>query len=268
MRLPSFLSSASLLPRTAVAAVFLFAAAAEPTRAAESGQWLARAFGVDSTVGSGKVAAETRIATGFDSIAVGGDMTVVLRQGTHEGVRLSADDNLLPLIETTVKRGELVIKAARRNLNLESKSIRIVVQAKAIDELSIGGSGSIRADQLRASKMKLDIGGSGSIDVKRLDADRVEVSIGGSGDVNLAGAVKKIEASIAGSGNVAAPGLVADEAEVTVAGSGDAKLAVRTKLDVTIAGAGAIGYYGDPVVKRTIIGSGAIKRLGALPQQP
>ena len=218
--------------------------------------------------GSGVMKTETRQVSGITGIGLGIAAKVEVKIGATESVTIEADDNLLPLIETTVKRGELVIKAARRNLNLESKSIRIVVQAKAIDELSIGGSGSIRADQLRASKMKLDIGGSGSIDVKRLDADRVEVSIGGSGDVNLAGAVKKIEASIAGSGNVAAPGLVADEAEVTVAGSGDAKLAVRTKLDVTIAGAGAIGYYGDPVVKRTIIGSGAIKRLGALPQQP
>jgi len=41
---------------------------------------------------------------------------------------------------------------------------------------------------------------------------------------------------------------------------------VRTKLDVTIVGAGAVSYWGDPQLKRTVLGSGSIKRLGALPQ--
>ena len=218
--------------------------------------------------GNGVMKSEARPVSGFTSIGLAIGAAVEVKLGTTEGVTIQADENLLPLIETSVRHGTLEIKAVRDHLSLSSNSIRIVVQAKSIDGLAIGGSGSIMAEQLRAVKMKLDIGGSGSIDVRRLDTEAVEVAIGGSGDVKLAGTAKKLDASIAGSGDVVAPNFVVDKAEITVAGSGDATLGVRNKLDVTIAGAGAIGYYGDPQVSRTVLGVGAIKRLGALPQQP
>jgi hypothetical protein len=216
--------------------------------------------------GNGVMKTEARALSGITGVGLGIAAKVEVKLGAAEGVTIEADENLLSLIETRVKNGELTIKAVRRNLSLESQSIRIVVQAKSIDELNIGGSGSITAEQLKGGKIKMNIGGSGSIDVKRVDAEHVEVAIGGSGNVKLAGTAKGFEASIGGSGDVVAPNFVADVAEITVAGSGDATLGVRSKLDVTIAGAGAIGYYGDPKVSRTVIGAGAIKRLGPLPQ--
>ena len=218
--------------------------------------------------GNGVIKSQARDVSGFTGVGLGIAGKVDVKLGPTDSVTVEADENLLPLIETSVRNGMLEIKAARHNLNLESRSVHVIVQAKAIDDLAIGGSGTITAEPLRTSKMKLEIGGSGSIDVKRLDADKVEIEIGGSGKVSIAGAAKSVDASIGGSGDVIAPNFVVDSAEVTVAGSGDAKLAVRSKLDVTIAGVGAIGYYGDPQVSRTIVGSGSIRRLGGLPQQP
>ena len=55
-----------------------------------------------TVAGSGKVATETRAVVGFDAIALRGSITLELRQGEREGLELSADDNLLPLIETRV----------------------------------------------------------------------------------------------------------------------------------------------------------------------
>lgn len=216
--------------------------------------------------GNGVMKTETRQVTGFTGVGLSVPGKLEVKLGPTESVTIEADENLLALIETTVKGGELEIRPIRRNLNFDAKAIRIVVQAKSIDSLSIGGSGSISAEQLRGGKMKLDIGGSGSIDVKRLDAERLEIAIGGSGDIKAAGAVKSVAVSIGGSGDVTAQNLVADNADVTIAGSGDTSIAVRTKLDVTIVGAGAVSYWGDPQLKRTVLGSGSIKRLGALPQ--
>jgi hypothetical protein len=86
----------------------LLAAASVPAAHAEGG-WFERAFSLNSTAGSGKLQTETREVSGFQGVAVKGPMKVVLRQGTREGVAVSADDNLLPLIETTVERGMLKI---------------------------------------------------------------------------------------------------------------------------------------------------------------
>jgi hypothetical protein len=216
--------------------------------------------------GNGVMKTETRPFSGFTGVGLGIPAKVEVKLGATEGITIEADENVLPLIDTRLKNGELTIKTVRDNLDLDTKSIRIVVQAKTMNQLDLGGSGSISAEQLKGAKIVMNIGGSGSIEVKNLDADHVEIAIGGSGNVKFGGTAKGVEASIGGSGNIVAPNFVADQAEITVAGSGDVTLGVRNKLEVTIAGAGVIGYYGDPKVSRTVLGSGVIKRLGPLLQ--
>jgi len=45
---------------------------------------------------------ETRAVTGFQAIASRLGVKILLRQGTREGLELSGEDNVLPLIETRV----------------------------------------------------------------------------------------------------------------------------------------------------------------------
>jgi hypothetical protein len=220
----------------------------------------------ETVTGNGVMRTQARAASGFTGVALAIPARVELKQGASESVTLEADENLLALIETKVEHGALEIRPVRHNLQLESKAIKLVVQARQIDSLAIGGSGAIAASALKATRLKLDIGGSGTIDIRQLDAQRLDVAVGGSGNIKLAGAVKRASVAIGGSGNVDAPLLIADEAEVSVAGSGDAALAVRSSLQATVAGSGNIRYSGDPSVSQTSIGPGRIKRAGPLPR--
>jgi hypothetical protein len=230
------------------------------------GAFLVAAPALAETVkGNGAIRTQARTVSGFTGVGLGISARVEVRQGDAEGVTVEADENLLPLIETVVKDGTLQIKPARRNLSLESSAIKVVVQARRIDSLALGGSGSISADALRAGKLSLEVGGSGSIDLKHVQADQMKVEIGGSGDVKLGGSAKRLDVSIGGSGDIAAAALVADEVEVAIGGSGSAQVAARKLLDVSIAGSGSVSYSGDPQVTQTIVGVGRIKRAGPLP---
>jgi hypothetical protein len=219
----------------------------------------------ETVKGNGVVRTQVRTASGFTGVALGINARVELRQGDAEGVTVDADENLLPLIQTVVKDGTLEIRPARRNLSLQSSAIRLVVQARRIDSLALGGSGSITADALRAGKLALEIGGSGLIDLRHVQAEQVKVEIGGSGNMKLAGSARRLDVSIGGSGDIAAPDFIADKVAVAVGGSGDAQVAARTSLDVTIAGSGSVDYSGDPQVSQTIVGVGRVKRVGPLP---
>lgn len=232
-----------------------------------AGAFVASPAFAETVRGNGVMRTEARAVSGFTGVGLGIAAKVEVRMGATEGISIEADENLLPLIETTVKRGELEIKAARYNLNLDSRKIRIVVNAKQIDQLDIGGSGSITADSVKGQKLTLDIGGSGSIDVKRADVEKVSVSIGGSGDVKIGGgSAKRLNINIAGSGDTDLRGLLTDEVDINIAGAGDAVVAARNSISVLIAGSGSVQYYGDPAIKQTVLGSGRVKRLGALPQ--
>ncbi|QNA88593.1 DUF2807 domain-containing protein [Massilia sp. Dwa41.01b] len=216
--------------------------------------------------GSGKIVKQTRQVGSFNGLSLAVPGSVELRIGDTEGVTVEADDNLLPLLETVVEGNTLKIRPARRNLNLQSTSIRVVVQARAIERLALGGSGNIESDALRGRALEVDIGGSGSIKLKGVESESLAVSLGGSGDLKAGrGTVGALTVSIGGSGDVDLGRVAANRASVTVAGSGEATVWPRNELSVTIAGSGDVNYYGDPRVSKSTVGSGDVKRIGAAP---
>lgn len=237
-------------------------AAAVPAAPARAAGWSA-----ERVQGSGNVKTETRAVGHFNGVAMSLHGNLELRIGSTEGVSIETDDNLLPLIETVVEDGTLKVRPARRNLDLATRRMKIVVHARAVDNLALGGSGSIDADPLRGAKVRIDIGGSGNVNVKGIDSDALSVTLGGSGDLKVAGgAARKLSLAIAGSGDVDLGRLQSTDASVNIAGSGNARIAVRDQLNVTIAGSGDVDYYGDPKVSKTSFGSGSAKRIGAMPR--
>lgn len=244
-------------------AVFAAAIAASLAAAGHAGatSW---SWGSEQIRGSGRIVKQNRQLSGFSGLSLGTPGRVELRIGNSESVTVEADDNVLPLLETVVEDGVLKIRPARRDLNLQSRSIRVVVQARSIERLSLGGSGSIHADPLRAKRLDIDMGGSGEIRLKGVEADTLSVSLAGSGDIEAAGgSVEKLSVSIKGSGDVDLGRVQAASASVSVAGSGDAVVAPRNRLGVSIAGSGDVKYYGDPQVSKSVAGSGEVKRVGA-----
>jgi hypothetical protein len=195
--------------------------------------------------GSGNAATESRNVTGIHGVAIAlpGDLEV--RQGKPEGVTVTADDNLLPYIETVVEGGVLRVRTRdNTSLSMHAK-LRVVVVAQAIEEL--------------------DLSGSGNIDARAVDVRKLTLRISGSGDATLAGRADSLDARISGSGHVDAVKLTAQDASVKVSGSGHVKLDARKTLDARISGVGNVLYYGDPKVERRVSGVGRIERAGAAP---
>lgn len=217
--------------------------------------------------GSGKVVKQTRQLAHFTGVNLNVPGDMVLRLGNTESITIETDDNILPLIESVIEDGVLKIRPIKRNTNLHTRNMRIVVMAKDIDRLTLSGSGSIDSDALKANKLTFDIGGSGSINVRGMDAEAVAISLGGSGDLKSgAGKANSLSVAIGGSGDVDVGRVQASDASVSVAGSGEAIVWANAGLSVTIAGSGDVNYYGDPKVSKSVVGSGEITRVGGAPK--
>lgn len=194
---------------------------------------------------SGRAVTEDRAVAGFTGIALSLPGRVEVVQGATEGIRITADDNVLPEIESVVEGGTLKLRFSKRFTSVNNARIRVIVNAKAITSLAVAGSGDIHAPALTAK--------------------RLSVNVAGSGDVRLAGRAEALDVSIAGSGDLDAGKLETQRASVSVAGSGDAVVWAREGLKVNIVGSGDIRYYGDPTIQRSVVGSGSVRRLGAAP---
>lgn len=220
----------------------------------------------ETVKGNGVAKQETRALGRFTGVALGLPAQVEIRMGDVESVSIETDENILPWVETAVEKGTLRIRPTKRGVTLQPRTLKVVVQARQIGQLAIGGGGSIQAAALKAPRLELDIGGAGTIDLAGVESESVATAVGGSGNVKLAGATRKLSVTVGGSGDVKAGRLKADDVSVTIGGSGDVTVWAGRSLSATVAGSGDIGYYGDPKVSTTVVGSGGARRLGPAPR--
>jgi hypothetical protein len=250
--LPALLLSTGLLAATAP----LLPANAGPL------SWMS---GGERVQGSGKIVKQNRELGHFRALSVAVNGDVEIRLGNSEGVTVETDDNILALLETVVEDGVLRIRPAKNNLRLDTRHMKVVVQARTLEKLSIAGSGNVSADRLRGENLKIDVGGSGSFSVDQLESESVAIALGGSGSLKAAGNTERLQVSIGGSGRVQVGQLQSRDATVSIGGSGQATVWAKKTLNLSVAGSGDINYYGDPQISKSIMGSGTIKRVGAAP---
>ena len=217
--------------------------------------------------GNGAIKKQSRELGHFSGVSLSLPGNVELRLGSAENITIETDENLLAEIETVIENGVLQIRPLKRNANLKARTMKMWVNAKHVERLALGGSGSIDSDALRASKLQFDLGGSGSIRLKGMEGEAVAVNVGGSGNLKSgAGKTGRLSVSIGGSGDVDLGQVRARDVSVSVAGSGEAVVWADNALNVTIAGSGDVNYYGQPKLSHTVIGSGTTRQLGASPR--
>ena len=218
-----------------------------------------------ATTGSGRVATEARAPGPFQSVALRGAIDLVVRQAEREAVQVRADDNVLPLVQTTVE-GEGDARTLRVQLrpgeSISSASrIEVTVDLPRLKSIASAGSGNIKVESYRTPTLSLSVSGSSNVRFEQVETEQFGVSIAGSGDVEARGKAARLEISIAGSGDVRARDLAADDASVSIAGSGDASVTARKSVAVSIAGSGDVDYGGGAALVRSrVAGSGSIRQ--------
>lgn len=216
-------------------------------------------FGVN---GTGPVQTENRTVSDFHAVNldVFGDVEVTV--GESYAVEVSAQQNILPIMKTVVENGTLRIYSDENISHAEGLKFRIT--APAFDQLSVGGSGSIRVlNALHAEKMDMDVSGNGEISCLQSDFGLASISISGSGTVELGGKANELKSDISGSGDVKAKTLTVNNLTVSISGSGTVTADVISKLRADISGSGDVFYSGTPSVESSVSGSGTVKKLEA-----
>lgn len=190
---------------------------------------------VSKVKGNGKPATETRAIAAFTAIEATGIGSLKLRVGEADSLKISADENILPLIKSEVKNGVLVLSTvgatksktdivfeatAQTIKRLEnSGTVSINAQGFSGGELSVetSGVGSITLIG-RVDSLKAELSGVGSLDADELTADRVTTHLSGVGSANVR-AQKSINGSVSGVGSLTWKG-TATEVSTSVSGIG------------------------------------------------
>lgn len=212
--------------------------------------------------GSGDVQTETRSVSGFDRVSLSGQGELILTQGEQESLEIEAEDNILAVIETTVRGDTLHIDIRDRTVIRPTEPIRFYLTMPEIAGFELSGSGALTADVIDADRLDLQVSGSGEISIDSLSAASLTVDISGSGDAEIAGQVTNQTIGISGSGLYRAADLQSETVDVEVNGSGEATVWVDQALTIEVNGSGTANYYGTATVTQNINGSGTVNDLG------
>jgi hypothetical protein len=211
--------------------------------------------------GSGKVVEETREVSGFDKVLLEGSGDLFIEQGDQEGLRIQAEDNIIPLMQIEVKNNQLRI-GFKPNISVNpTQPMNFYLTVKNLTEVNLAGSGNATLKPIKTSGMALMIGGSGNITAANLTADTLKVQVFGSGNLHVDGQVKDLTVELNGSGDFDGLDLKSTTANVTSTGSGSANVNASETLNVKITGSGSVSYRGKPTVSQSIVGSGDVRSV-------
>lgn len=211
----------------------------------------------------GAVVERAYAAGAFSKIALGAPADVEIRADGPPSIRASGGQNFLDQTEVVVENGTLRIRTKGKNIRWHSSDDKqklhfVITGAGAIEEASLGGTGSIKIDRTSAKSFAGNIGGSGDIKVGGLAVSKASFAIGGSGNVQAAGQAQSTEVDIGGSGDVDASALAAKTAEINIAGRGVVRAQATDTAEVVIVGSGNVKITGGAKCKVSKLGSGDV----------
>ncbi|MBL7930303.1 MAG: DUF2807 domain-containing protein [Bacteroidia bacterium] len=211
--------------------------------------------------GKGETISEVRDVTGFNKIDLPVDANIYFTEDSVYYVKVTAQENIVKIVQTKVNGNELQIDFLRNVWDHEE--IKIEVHAPKLVGLDISGSGEVTVkNTLHTAYLSVNVSGSGDISIAGLQAAALDVKISGSSDIQIdSGDTKNEDFNISGSGNIDVLGVKSTNSKIKVSGSGDVKVYVTDYLDVHISGSGDISYKGHPDIDTDISGSGKLINL-------
>jgi hypothetical protein len=191
----------------------------------------------DIIEGSGKSAKESRTVSGYTKIEAHGGLNITYRQSRGYSLTLTADNNIIPIITTTVSGNSLMISTKKSYSS--SLPISIDISSPELEAIYIDGSGDVTLNDIAINKLAIELNGSGK--------------------VSATGSVTDLDIKISGAGNIDSQALDAKNVSAHITGSGDLKVTAHDKLRAEILGTGDITYFGNPkTIEKNITGVGDI----------
>ncbi len=236
-------------------------------------------------VGSGDVGSETRSVKDFSRINFSAPGTLVVKNGKKEGLKIEAEKNLLPLLETELVGETLNILVQDDQELRPNKPIKFTLTVNRLTTVEVSGSGDATLPDMSGEHITLVVTGSGDLEAGDLKADLVTIEIDGAGKITTGKIdsdwtklfsrgsgrmkVERVEGRIvetvsSGSGDVNIVGGEVLGQGVNTSGSGEYLAATLSSSDVEaeLSGDGSAKVRVKNTLKVTLSGSGNLLYFG------
>ena len=212
-------------------------------------------------IGEGPLVTQARSVSNFTGISFETSGNAYVTIGPTYKVEITAQRNILDVINTNVVNGVLHIDFKNNVRVREHEDVTVNISLPAADYFRLSGSGNMNVSgDVAANNLKLTLSGSGNIVLQNaVVGDKIDAEVSGSGNISVGnGSAVNEDIDISGSGNIYLVGVAAQKTTTHISGSGDVKVVVSQWLDAHISGSGSVYYHGNPIISTHISGSGKV----------
>ncbi|MHC2990352.1 hypothetical protein OB13_01645 [Pontibacter sp. HJ8] len=209
--------------------------------------------------GEGEIKSQNRDVSGFKGIDVSGGFAVELTQGSKEGVRVEAQENLLSNIKTEVRNG--VLHIYNDGSISTNKGMKAYITVRELNKVSISGGVKVTGNStFKADAFDLDLSGGSkvtlAISTKKLNAD-----MSGASKVELTGRADEVMMDMSGASNVDASELEAKNVKIEASGASKVRVFAKENLDINASGASNVAYKGNPSITSDVSSAAKISKM-------
>ncbi len=215
----------------------------------------------DTVVGSGTPATEQRDIGNATEVVLRDVGDLIIEQGSPPELRITADDNILPCIESKTHDRKLTICTRSRTTLSAKTPISYTLIVPTLDAVTVSGAGTVTTKGLNADKLTIKLSGAGKARFDNLTCRSLSLTLSGAGDARLSGVADALKLRVSGAGEIDAGALKTRAAEVRTSGAGKAIVWAESELKARVSGAGGIRYKGHPQLEQKTSSAGRIKPI-------
>lgn len=194
--------------------------------------------------GSGNVIKEKRELNTFHAIDIGSAFHIYIKKGEPQSVEIETDDNLMELIKTSVKNGELDVNVKGNIKN--PKKMNIYITIANLDEIELSGAAKlVSEDRFDEDEMEIDISGASDLTIK-IKTKKLDIDLSGASNADISGHAYTLDLDASGASNAKIIDLEVNDATVDCSGAASVWLLVKNSLRGEASGASNIIYKGNP----------------------
>ena len=194
--------------------------------------------------GNGAIITEDRtLNANFDAIKVQQGINVYLTQDSDAELTIEADENIMDLLITEVRDGELKIYF-EKNVNRATRNVYLTTAE--INKIKTSSGASVKSENtIRSSTLELDSSSGSSIKLK-VNADEINSSTSSGAQIDLYGTTEYLSAKASSGSQIDAEDLKSMNALAKASSGANIDVHVENNLTAKASSGGDIDYVGNP----------------------
>lgn len=208
--------------------------------------------------GNGEVTTQDRAVTdSFTAIEASEGLDVYITQAETTSIRVEADSNVIDLIATDIRNGELRIHTTE-GIGRATKSVYVslpeITSIKATSGADVETQNTIRGTQLR-----LAANSGADLNVTTV-ADQIDADTSSGASIRVSGEAGSLKAGASSGSDLVASELMAKSVVADASSGGYVRVHAIENLDANASSGGDVTYSGDAQVSKNKSSGGSISK--------